>query len=190
MLLKNKFSDRDKDKDRDKDNDKYKDKTSTEDKDNTTTKTKTEDKIKATTKTKNKTISKAMTMTKDKDEATPKTKAKDKDKDEDTDRYRNKFIQVFKYSKRRYNKKNSNWKKRQIVWAFWNDGHVSELCEKWVHYGNKYAYTRFEELRTYSVEVLFTREHKAIASKDKSNTHINIDKLSVFKDLRLMIKIH
>ena len=131
-----------------------------------------------------------MTMTKDKDETTPKTKAKDKDKDEDTDRYRNKFIQVFKYSKRRYNKKNSNWKKRQIVWAFWNDGHVSELCEKWVHYGNKYAYTRFEELRTYSVEVLFTREHKAIASKDKSNTHINIDKLSVFKDLRLMIKIH
>ena len=39
----------------------------------------------------------------------------------------------------------------------WDDGHVSELCEKRVCYDGNYAYTRFEELRTRSGEVLFTR---------------------------------
>ena len=39
----------------------------------------------------------------------------------------------------------------------WDDGHVSELCEKWICYDGNYAYTRFEELRTRSGEVLFTR---------------------------------
>ena len=76
--------------------------------------------------------------------------------------------------------KNGNWKRRQIVWVFWNNGHVSELCEKWIYLNGKYAYTRFEELCTHSGEVLFTREHKATTSKDKSNTYIDIDDLKIF----------
>ena len=78
-------------------------------------------------------------------------------------------------------KKNSNWKRRQIVWIFWNNGHISELCEKWIYINGKYAYTRFEELRTHSGEMLFTREHKA-TREDKSNTYIDIDDLKIFKD--------
>ena len=90
--------------------------------------------------------------------------------------------------------------------VFWDDGHVSELCEKWISYNHEYAYTPFEELRTYSGEMLFTREHTAITSKDKPNTYIDIDTVQVFKDfitedklrlhlklrlrLRLKIKIH
>ena len=66
--------------------------------------------------------------------------------------------------------------------VFWDDCHVSELCEKWICYNHEYAYTPFEELRTYSGEVLFTREHTAITSKDKPNTYIDIDTLQVFKD--------
>ena len=57
---------------------------------------------------------------------------KTKDKDEDIDKDRNKLIQMFRYSKRWKDKK-GNWKKRQIVWVFWNNDHVSELCEKWVY---------------------------------------------------------
>ena len=47
-------------------------------------------------------------------------------KDEDIHRDRNIFMQVFRYSKRWVDKK-GNWKKRQVVWVFWDDGHVSEL---------------------------------------------------------------
>ena len=47
---------------------------------------------------------------------------------------------------------------------------------------DKYAYTRFEELRTHSGKVVFTRERKAIVSKDKSDTDIDIDDLKMFKD--------
>ena len=93
----------------------------------------------------------------------------------------NRLIQMFQYAKLRHNNKNGNWSKRQIVWIFWNDKHISELCEKWMRYNHEYAYTRFEELRAYSGEVLFTREHKATTSKDKPNTHIDVDKLQVFK---------
>ena len=85
-------------------------------------------------------------------------------------------------------KKNGNWKRRQIVWVFWNTGHVSELCEKWIYLNGKYAYTRFEQLRTHSGEVLFTREHKATTSKDKSNTYIDIHELKMFKDFRTIDK--
>ena len=46
-----------------------------------------------------------------------------------------------------------------------------------------YAYTRFEEIRTRSVEVLFTREYKGTLSEEKSNTYIDIDVLKIFKDL-------
>ena len=89
---------------------------------------------------------------------------------------------MFQYVKLHSNRKNGNWSKRQIVWIFWNNMHISELCEKWKSYSNGYAYTRFEELRTYSGEVLFTIEHKATISKDKPNIFIDIDKLQVFKD--------
>ena len=91
---------------------------------------------------------------------------KNEDNDEDIDKDRNTLIQMFRYSKRWKDKK-GNRKRRQIVWVFWNNGHVSELCEKWVYYKGNYAYTRFEELRTRSGEVVFTREHKATTSKDK-----------------------
>ena len=74
--------------------------------------------------------------------------------------------------------KKGNWTKRQIVLVFWDDDHVSELCEKWIYRNHEYAYTLFEELRTYSGEVLFTREHKAITSKDNDTLHFIDDKLN------------
>ena len=92
------------------------------------------------------------------------------------------LMRVFRYSRQWHGKKNGNWKRRQIVWVFPNNGHVSELCEKWIYLNGKYAYTRFEELRTHSGEVLFTREHKVTTSKDKSNTYIDIDDLKMYKD--------
>ena len=94
----------------------------------------------------------------------------------------NRLIQMFQYAKLGRNKKNGNWVKRQIVWVFWNNNHISELCENWIHRNNEYAYTRFEELRTYSGEVLFTREHKATTTKNKRSIFIDINKLKVFKD--------
>ena len=154
MLSKNKLIKHDEDKNTPKDKDK--------DKTTTKTKTKTEDKNRTTTKT----ITATKTKTEDKDNTISKTKTQTEDKDEDIDRGRNTLIQVFKHSKRARDKK-GNWKKRRIVWVFWDDDHLSELCEKWIYYNNNYAYTRFEELRTRSGEVLFTREHKATISKDK-----------------------
>ena len=106
---------------------------------------------------------------------------KTKDKDEDIDKGRNKLIQMFRYSKQWKGKK-GNWKRRMIVWVFWDDDLISELCEKWICINGKYAYTGFEELRKLSGKVLFTREHKASTSKDESNTYIDIDELKMFKD--------
>ena len=105
---------------------------------------------------------------------------KTEDKDEDIDR--NMSIRVFRYSKPRCGKKDGNWKRRQIVWIFWNNDHVSELWGKWIYINGKYGYTRFEELRTHSGKVLFTREHKANTWKDKSNTYTDIDNLKMFND--------
>ena len=119
---------------------------------------------------------KAKNKTEDKD----KTKTKTEDKDENIDRGRNEFIQKFHRAMKSRDKK-GNWKRGRIVWVFWNDGHVSELCEKWIYHNGNYAYTRFEELRTYSGEVLFTRENKATVSKYKSETYIDIDQLKIFK---------
>ena len=109
-------------------------------------------------------------------------------KDEYIYKGRNRFIHMFRYSKRWKDKK-GNCKKRQIFWVFWDDGHVSELCEKWVHYNSSYAYTRFEELRTRSGEVLFTKENEATMSKDESNTYIDIDELQMFRDFSTKDKI-
>ena len=65
---------------------------------------------------------------------------------------------------------------------FWNDGRISEICQKWIGYNGNYAYTKFEELCTCSGEVLFTREHKASLSKKESDTYIDVDELSMFED--------
>ena len=123
ILSKNKLSELDEDKNTPKDKDKDKDKTKTEDKTIPKTKTKTEDKDNTTPKTK--------TKTEDKDNTTPKTKTKieDKDrtkiedKDEDIDMGGDKLIQVFQHARLGRCKK-GNLIKRQIVWVFWNDGHV------------------------------------------------------------------
>ena len=95
---------------------------------------------------------------------------------------------MFQHAKQTRDKK-GNWKKRRIVWVFWQDGDVSELCEKWICCYNKYAYTTFEEHRTHSGEVLFTRELKATISKDKSDTYIDIDELQMFKDFSTKDKV-
>ena len=57
-----------------------------------------------------------------------------------------------------------------------------ELCEKWIRRDGNCAYTMFEELRTRSGEVLFTREYKGALSEEKSNTYIDINELKIFKD--------
>ena len=149
-----------------------------------------EDKDKNTPKNKDKTITKNMIKvedkdktihkTKDKDKIIPKTKTKTKTEDKDE----NRLIQTFQCAKIERNRKNGNWVKRLIVCVFWNNGHISELCEKWIFKKHEcaYAYTRFEELRTYSGEVLFTREHKATTSKNQTNIVIDINELQVFKD--------
>ena len=87
---------------------------------------------------------------------------------------------MFHYLKLQGSKKKGDWIKKQIVWVFWNN-HVTEICEKWIYKNREYAYTRFEELCTYSGEVLSTREHKAITSKRKQNIFITIDELKVYK---------
>ena len=84
---------------------------------------------------------------------------------------------MFRYSKQWKGKK-GNWKRRTIVWVFW-DGHISELREKWIYLNGNYVYARFEELRTRSGEMLFT---KATMSKDIAKTYIDIDDLKIFKD--------
>ena len=94
----------------------------------------------------------------------------------------NRPIQMFQYVRLGRNRENGDWVKRQNAWVFWNNKHISELCEKWIYRNREYGYTRFEELSTYSGEVLFTREHKATTTKRKSNTFIKIEKLRVFKD--------
>ena len=71
--------------------------------------------------------------------------------------------------------------KKQILWVFWNNKHISELCEKWVYRNREYGYTRFEELCTCSGEVIYTREHKAITTKRKKNIFLDIDELNVFR---------
>ena len=61
----------------------------------------------------------------------------------------------------KYNKENGYLERRHILWVFWDNKHITELCEKWIKCDGNYAYTRFEELRTYSGDVIFTNEHKA-----------------------------
>ena len=150
-----------------------KDKNTPKDKDKTTTKTKTKTK----SEDNDKTTPKIKTKAEVNDKTMPKTKNKIEDKDEDVNKGRNKFRQISHHAKQKHDEK-GNYKKRQIVWVFWDDGRVSELCKKWICYNHEYAYTLFEELRTYSGEVLFTREHKAVTSKDNDTLHFIDDKLN------------
>ena len=76
--------------------------------------------------------------------------------DKSSDMGRRKNLQISEYTKQLENKKGNNTEKRKIVWIFWNDDYISELCEKWIHCDSSYAYTRFEELRKRSGEILFT----------------------------------
>ena len=71
--------------------------------------------------------------------------------------------------------------KKVITRVFWKY-HLSELCEKWICCRNNYACRRFEEFRTCSGEVLFTNEHKAVFSKNKAKTYIDINDLEIFKN--------
>ena len=77
---------------------------------------------------------------------------------------------------------NSSWIGKKIFVIFWNDGRISEICQKWIYYNGNYAYAKFEELCTCSSEVLFTREHKASLSKKESDTYIDIHEPPMFKD--------
>ena len=74
-----------------------------------------------------------------------------------------------------------DWVKKQMFWVFWNNKHISELYEKWIYKNHEYGYTRFEELRTCSGGVIYTREHKAITRKRKKNILLNINELNVFR---------
>ena len=74
----------------------------------------------------------------------------------------------------KYNKENGYLERRHILWVFWDNRHITELCEKWICCDGNYAYTRFEELRTYFGDVFFTNEHKAILLKENSHTHIQM----------------
>ena len=51
--------------------------------------------------------------------------SKTDDKDEDIDS--NMLIGVFRYPKQWRGKKYGNWIRRQIVWVFWNNGHVKSM---------------------------------------------------------------
>ena len=92
------------------------------------------------------------------------------------------LIQVFRLAKQWRGKKNDDWKKRHIVWVFWNNDYVSELCEKWINLNYNYVYTRFQQIRTRSGKVILTREHKATISNDRSNAYIGINELKMLKD--------
>ena len=78
-------------------------------------------------------------------------------------------------------KNRRNWEKRKITCVFWKS-QVSKLCEKCICSNDNYAYTRFEEFRTCSGEVLFTNEHKSVFSKNEAKSCIGINDLEIFKD--------
>ena len=88
---------------------------------------------------------------------------------------------------RHNNKGKVGWEKRKITWVFWKS-HVTELCEKWIGSKGNYAYTRFEEFRTCTGEVLFTNEHKAVISRKETDCYTPIKDLDIFKDFLAIVK--
>ena len=67
--------------------------------------------------------------------------------------------------RKNYKWKSGNWKKRRILWVFWGNSHISELCEKWIHHDGNYAYARFEELCTSSGEVFLLENIRQLYQK-------------------------
>ena len=102
-------------------------------------------------------------------------------KGKDKDKYDNRPLETFHYVTLERSIGNRECVKKQIVWVFWNNKHISELCEKWVYGNREYGYTRFEELRTCSGEVIYTRKDKAITTKREINIFLDIDELNVFR---------
>ena len=72
--------------------------------------------------------------------------------------------------------------RKKTVKIFWNNNNISDICEKWIFYNNNYAYIRCEELHKHLGELLYTREHKAGQSKEKSCVYIDIDELKMHSD--------
>ena len=89
-------------------------------------------------------------------------------------KYHQKCFKVVKFKF----KNKSDLENKVITWVFWK----SHVTEKWICCRNNYVYTRFEEFRTCSGELLFTNEHKAFFSKNKAKTYIDINDLEIFKD--------
>ena len=75
----------------------------------------------------------------------------------------------------------NNWGKRRITWIFWGS-HVSEVCKKWIHGDDNYAYTRFEGFSTCTAEVRFTNKHKTVFSEKEVRRYIDINDLEIFRD--------
>ena len=92
-----------------------------------------------------------------------------------------KWTNMFKITRNDIVDVENNYKKRRIIWIFWKS-HVPELCEKWICSEGNYAYTRFEEFRTYNDEVIFTNEHKAVLTKKEALQYIDANDLNIFKD--------
>ena len=91
------------------------------------------------------------------------------------------WINMFKITRNDIVDVENNYEKRRIIWIFWKS-HVSELCEKWICSEGNYAYTRFEEFRTYNDEVIFTNEHKAVLTKKEALRYIDANNLNILKD--------
>ena len=51
-------------------------------------------------------------------------------KGKDKDKYDNRPLETFHYVTLERSIGNRDCVKKQIVWAFWNNKHISELCEK------------------------------------------------------------
>ena len=88
--------------------------------------------------------------------------SKTDDKDEDI--YRDKPVQVFRYVKQWKGKK-INWKRKHIAWVFWNNGQVSELCEKWVYLNGNYVYTSLKSFEHVLVRCLLLENIKQPCQK-------------------------
>ena len=159
MLSENKLNESDEDIDTSKTEDS--DNTKTEDIDNT----KTEDTD--ICKTKDTDICKTEDIDISKTEDIDNTKTEDKDEDTDRDM----LIRVFRYSKQGRGKKMVIGKGDKLSGSFG----ITVMYQNYVKSGYILMVNMHTQgLKSFAhiLEVLFTREHKATTSKDKSNTYI------------------
>ena len=75
----------------------------------------------------------------------------------------------------------SNGVEKRLLTVVYCESHISELCEKWIDSWDNYAYSKFEEFRTCSGEILFTNKHKAVLSKKDAIRYIDYNNLEIFK---------